>query len=173
MYRLLLSRLDCLPCFPLNCLDNSCSSLNSYTTALSRALPSEHTVLSLPAVSICFIYTLYSVFQEQERSRCVDCQPSGKGCSVQNVLPLRSQRWGLPWARKGLSGSLTSKVSKTTHGRACQFSEGSKSSCDLLGSLLAQEKTIAIMLRGRPGANKRKGGSLAFSPEELISLWRY
>ena len=34
MYRLLLTRLDCLLCFSLECLANSCSSLNFYTMAL-------------------------------------------------------------------------------------------------------------------------------------------
>lgn len=46
---------------------------------------------------------------------------------------------------------------KMTQGRACQFSEGSKTNCDLIGSLLAQEKTINNNVKKQAWGKHEKG----------------
>ena len=112
MYRVLLSGWDCLSCFALNRLANSCSPLNSYTTALSQALQSDHDVVSPSCVHL--LHLLHPVqcvpgagalqMCGRTRQSLQQCQPSGKGCSVQNVLPLPSHRWGV--SAQGKEGAL-------------------------------------------------------------------
>lgn len=176
MYRLPLTRLDCLPCFSHICLANSCSSLSFSMTELFQALWLNHNVLSPPAVSICFIfYTLYSMFQGQEmcgpdvwkdqaeftamsairkRMFCAEC--------ITSAVP----KAGNALCEEGVLRFLYLQGFKTT---PCQGLpvlwgvEGSKTNCDLIGSLLAPEKTIALRNRLRAKKKKSRCLPLAFS----------
>lgn len=135
MYLLLLTRLYGLPCFSLiSRLANSCACLSFFTTALFQTLQLDG-VLSLPAVSICFIFNppvhhvpgAHHMWGRTKQS-LQQCQPSGKGCSVQSALPLQLQRREMHWARKGFLRSIsTSKLSKRPMaGPASSLGEQSK-----------------------------------------------